>query len=64
MMLANCAMMNVPPSEANKLSLWEYEALLHHWNEAHDADPDVDAPDPAVVIPMLERINADPRLIH
>lgn len=41
--------------------MWEYEALLYHWNEAHSTG-DVQAPDPATAIPLLDRINADPRL--
>lgn len=57
-------MMNVPPSEARGLSLWEYEALLFHWNEAHSTSDDPGPPDPEVVMPLLDRINADPRLIH
>lgn len=56
-------MMNIPPSEAKALSLWEYESLLYHWNEAHGGSDD-DAPDPEVAIPLLERINADKRLTH
>lgn len=31
--------MNVPPSEAKRLTLWEYEALLVNWNYLHDTDP-------------------------
>ncbi len=57
-------MMNVPPSEARCLSLWEYEALLHGWNEAHSAGDDVEAPDPAKALALLDRINSDPRLTH
>lgn len=55
-------MMNIPPDQADGLSLWKYEALLWNWNEAHSTE--VDAPDPEVAIPLLERINADPRLTH
>lgn len=54
-------MMNVPPSDARSLSLWEYEAMLHHWNEAHRGG-EVQAPDPDIAMPILERANADPRL--
>ncbi len=57
-------MMNVPPSEARCLSLWEYEALLYHWNEAHSAGDDVEAPDPEKALALLDRINSDPRLTH
>jgi hypothetical protein len=54
-------MMNIPPSEAARLSLPDYEDILFHWNEANKTG-EVDAPDPEVVMPMIERINADPRL--
>lgn len=57
-------MMNIPPSETGNLSLWHYEALLWNWNEAHDTSGDVAPPDPAIALPLLDRINADPRLTH
>lgn len=25
----------MPPSEAKRLTLWEYQALLHNWEQAH-----------------------------
>jgi hypothetical protein len=50
----NCA------SRIETMSLWEYEALLY-WNDESD---DLEAPDPKVAIPLLERINADVRLTH
>lgn len=43
------------------MSLWEYEALLQHWNKAHGSD-DVEAPDHARTQKLIDRINADPRL--
>lgn len=57
-------MMNIPGDEAKKMSLEEYEARLFHWNEAHDTGGDVEAPDPEIVMPLLDRINDDPRLTH
>lgn len=57
-------MMNIPKSDAETLSLWEYEALLWHWNDAHETGSDVEAPDPERTMALLDRINADPRLIH
>jgi hypothetical protein len=57
-------MMNIPPDQAKDMSLQEYEARLFHWNEAHDFNGDGDTPDPEVVMPLLDRINADPRLTH
>jgi hypothetical protein len=52
--------MNVPPSEAKQLSLYEYEALLWNWNEMHS--PGDDAPDPETTMILIDRINADARL--
>lgn len=57
-------MMNVPGDEAKAMSLEEYEGRLWHWNEAHNLDDDVEAPDPAFVMPMLEKMAADPRLTN
>jgi hypothetical protein len=56
--------MNIPPSEADKLDLQTFQGILAEWNEMHSRDGDVDAPDPAFAIPLLDRINADPRLTH
>lgn len=53
-------MMNIGPGDARALSLWEYEALLHHWNKAHSTD-DIKAPDPEATQRMLDKINSDPR---
>ena len=56
-------MMNIPPGEAAKMSLWDYEALLWHWNEAHGGDDDIEPPDPHVTQRLIDRINSDP-LLH
>lgn len=53
--------MNIPPSEAKALSLWEYESLLFHWNDAHGGE--VKAPDAGQTQSMIDQINSDPRLI-
>lgn len=53
--------MNIPPSEANKFSLYEYEAVLWNWNDALNRD-DVEAPDPEATMALIDRINADPRM--
>jgi hypothetical protein len=57
-------MMNIPPADARKMCIYEYEARLFHWNEAHDIGSDDEAPDPEFVMPLLDRINADPRLTN
>lgn len=38
--------MNIPPSEARNLTLWDYEAILTEWNRQRDTDPQ---PDPMTV---------------
>lgn len=53
--------MNIPPSEADKLSLYRYEALLWNWNDMHGRD-DGPTTDPDATLALLDRINADPRL--
>lgn len=54
-------MMNIGPGDARTLSLWEYEALLHHWNEAHGSS-DVKPPDHEMTQRLIDQINSDPRL--
>lgn len=46
--------MNIPPSEADALSLWKYQALIHNWND----DGDVKAPDHEHTQKMVDRLNA------
>lgn len=53
--------MNIPPSEAKRLSLHEYEGILWNWNDAQARD-DVDAPDPELTERLIASINADKRL--
>ncbi len=54
-------MMNIPPAAAETMDLWEYEALLFHWNDAHGGgEPDL--PDRETAQAILDRANADPRL--
>lgn len=55
-------MMNIPPSDTRALSLWEYEALLHNWNKAHDTDGGVEAPDPEKTQRLIDRVNSLPAL--
>jgi hypothetical protein len=43
-MFANCAAMHIPPNVARDMTLWEYEATLVQWNNAHETDHD---PEPA-----------------
>ncbi len=53
-------MMNIGPSETNAMSLWQYEALLHNWNAAHNTDGDVSPPDPEKTQRLIDRINSMP----
>lgn len=57
-------MMNIPPGGADQLSLWQYEALLWHWNEAHRSADDIDPPDPEIAMAILERANMNLALTH
>jgi hypothetical protein len=62
--LANCAGMNIPPSEALNMTLWQYEATLVTWNKLHEPDPQ---PDPMTVpeFQAMEQYFADnPHLLH
>lgn len=54
-------MMGLGKADTDSMSLWEYEARLYHWNEAHGSDS-VNAPDPDIAFRILEKANADPRL--
>lgn len=56
-------MMNIPPSEAKALSLWEYEALLHHWNEAHGSGDDVEIVDPEITQRLIDRLRDNPEML-
>lgn len=55
-------MMGISKSDAEGLTLWEYEGILYHHNEAHRSSDDIEPPDPDVAMPLLDRINSDPRL--
>lgn len=57
-------MMNVPPAEAMRLSLYRYEAMLFHWNDSHDTRSEVEAPDAETAMLILDKINATPELTH
>jgi hypothetical protein len=53
--LANCAKMNIAPSEAKLLTWWEYQALVwEHRSEDVDAAPD--APDADIVAKRHQRL--------
>jgi len=56
--------MGIAPSEARKLSLWDYEAVLVEWNKLHNTNDDVE---PASVeqFQQSEEFFADhPELLH
>lgn len=56
-------MMNIGPDAAAALSMWEYEALLFYWNEAHATDDgEAPAPDPEVAMAILDLANRNPLL--
>lgn len=56
-------MMNIPPSEVDALSLWKYEALLYHWNEAHNPDAEPDIVDPEVTQRLIDGLKDRPELL-
>lgn len=64
MALTNCAMMNVPPSEAGRLSLWEYEAMLYNWNKVHNPDEVADVPHPDIMQAKIDALKAKPELLQ
>lgn len=49
-------------ADIQHMSLWEYEARLWHWNEAHGGGDDVQPPDPHTTQRLIDKINSDPRL--
>lgn len=56
-------MMNMQPSEAKALSLYEYEMMLHNWAKAHDPDHvDIVAPD--VTQDLITKLKAKPELLQ
>ncbi|MEC9067806.1 MAG: hypothetical protein VX569_11065 [Pseudomonadota bacterium] len=36
--------MGIPPSEAKALTLYEYQALLHGWEQAHPTEEAIEPP--------------------
>lgn len=56
-------MMNIPPSEADRLDLATYEGLLWHWNDAHSTDGDeIELPDVHRTMALIDHVNS--RLIN
>jgi hypothetical protein len=39
-------MMGIQPSEAKRLTWWEYQGLLWNWNDRHSTEKDEPAPEP------------------
>lgn len=54
-------MMGLGKADTEKMSLWEYEARLYHWNDAHRGD-DVQPPDPHRTQRLIDQINREPRV--
>lgn len=57
--------MNIPPSEAKALSIYEYEALLWQWNDARAGD-EADAPpivDHAITQRLMDNLASRPDLL-
>jgi len=50
-------MMNIPPSEAKRLTWWEYQGLLWNWNDRHSTEEEQpDPPDPGFMKRRQARI--------
>lgn len=56
-------MMNVGAADARAMSLWEYEARLYHWNEAHKTDKDQPKSDPAKMERLIAKLKDNPDLL-
>ena len=52
-------MMGLGWADIERMSLWEYEARLYHWNEAHGGEEQVEAPDRQLTQKLIDRINSD-----
>lgn len=55
--------MNIPVSDARALSLWEYDALIYHWNEAH-GDGDAPTVPHEVSERLIDKLRANPELLR
>jgi len=51
-------MMGVPPSEARRLSWWEYQAMLWNWNDRHtpEEEQEVEAAPADFVARRMQRL--------
>lgn len=63
-MIATCAGMNIPASEAGWMSLWEYEATLCNWNKQHDPDGDLDPVTAEDWTSQLSFLEANPQFLN
>lgn len=57
-------MMNIPPSEAKALSLWEYDALMAGWNAAHSEGDDAPIVDHATTQRLIDDLRSRPELLQ
>lgn len=55
--------MGISPSECAKLSFWEYGALMHGWNKAHDPDGDLPKIDVEDMEKRIEHLLANPEML-
>ena len=44
----------IPPSDATRLTNWEFTAMRHDWNARHESPDDADAVEP----PTVEQVRA------
>lgn len=61
-------MMGIAPSEAKRLSWWEYQAILWNWNDRHEIDKEEppEPPTPESVLALSHRVELRglARMIH
>jgi hypothetical protein len=53
--MTNCAMMSV---DYRTLTLWQYQAMLHEWNERHSQEGGKSPPDPEKMARLKRAMDA------
>jgi len=57
--------MGIGPVEASNLTLSDYQAVLFHWERAHSAEEELEAPDPEFVKTRQAKLAAEGvRILH
>jgi hypothetical protein len=56
--------MNIPPSAARDMTMWEYEATFVNWNKQHDPDGDLDPVTPEDWHGMMAFFESNPQFLQ